>query len=70
MTHHYCKNGKVSHVEPFHYNFPDKKAKTIEVLPKRKEEPVWILFHYDNRDPLDHQAFTEKVEYVAPPEKK
>ena len=70
MTHHYCRKGKVSHVEPFHYNFPDKKAKTIEVLPKREEEPAWILFHYDNRDPLDHQAFTEKVEYVAPPEKK
>ena len=70
MTHHYCKNGKVSHVEPFHYNFPDKKTKTIEVLPKREVEPVWILFHYDKRDPLDHQAFTEKVEYVAPPEKK
>ena len=70
MTHHYCRKGKVSHVEPFHYNFPDKKTKTIEVLPKREEEPVWILFHYDNRDPLDHQAFTEKVEYVAPPEKK
>ena len=60
----------MSHVEPFHYNFPDKKTKTIEVLPKREVEPVWILFHYDNRDPLDHQAFTEKVEYVAPPEKK
>ena len=70
MTHHYCKNGKVSHVEPFHYNFPDKKTKTIEVLPKREVEPVWILFHYDKRNPLDHQAFTEKVEYVAPPEKK
>lgn len=70
MTHHYCRKGKVSHVEPFHYNFPDKKTKTIEVLPKREVEPVWILFHYDKRDPLDHQAFTEKVEYVAPPEKK
>ena len=70
MTHHYCRKGKVSHVEPFHYNFPDKKTKTIEVLPKREVEPLWILFHYDKRDPLDHQAFTEKVEYVAPPEKK
>ena len=66
MTHRYCKNGKMSHVEPFHYEFPDKKTKSIERLPVRLDEPVWMLFHYDNRDPLDHQAFVERVEYLMP----
>ena len=66
MTHRYCKNGKMSHVEPFHYEFPDKKTKSIERLPLRLDEPVWMLFHYDNRDPLDHQAFVERVEYLMP----
>lgn len=61
MTHAYCKNGKVSHIEPFHYRFPEKQERTLKELPERESEPVWALFHYDRRDPLDHQA---EVEYV------
>ena len=60
MTHRYCENGKLSHIEPFHYRFPDKSERTIAELPKWLETPVWVLFHYDQRDPLDHQAKIEE----------
>ena len=63
MTHRYCAKGKLSHVEPFHYRFPDKKQRSIDTLPAREKEPVWVLFHYDDRDPLDNQAGIEYVEY-------
>ena len=63
MTHRYCAKGKLSHVEPFHYRFPDKKQRSIHTLPVREKEPVWVLFHYDDRDPLDNQAGIEYVEY-------
>lgn len=61
MTREYCSNGKMSHIEPFHYVFPEKAERTIMQLPKRQEEAVWVLFHYDKRDPLDHQALVEFV---------
>lgn len=61
ITHAYCSNGKMSHIEPFHYIFPEKSERTLGALPKYREEQVWALFHYDRRDPLDHQA---EVEYV------
>ena len=61
VTHFYCKNGKMSHVEPFSYDFLGK----IDVLPKAKEKTLWVLFSYDKRDVLTHQA---KVEYVNPEE--
>lgn len=56
------KNGKLSHVEPFHYIFPDKHTRKLDELPKYHKEPVWALFHYDMRDPLDHQALVEYIE--------
>lgn len=62
MTRAYCKNGKLSHVEPFHYIFPDKHTRKLDELPKYHKEPVWALFHYDMRDPLDHQAMVEYIE--------
>ena len=58
VTHFYCKNGKLSHVEPFHYDFMNQNY-------AYREEPVWALFSYDQRDVLSHQA---KVEYVEPEE--
>lgn len=61
MTRFFCPKGKMSHVEPFHYHFPEKDQWSIETLPKRQEKPLWVLFHYDRRDPLDHQA---EIEYV------
>lgn len=60
-TREYCSNGKLSHVEPFHYIFPEKSQWGIDKLPERLVNPVWVLFHYDDRDPLDHQAKTEYV---------
>ncbi len=59
ITHFYCKNGKMSHVEPFHYDF---LVETNE-LPKYSDTPIWAFYSYDKRDPLSHQA---KVVYVEP----
>lgn len=59
ITHHYCKNGKLSHVEPFHYDFLNIKT----AMPNYREEEIWSLFSYENRDPLTHQA---QVIYVVP----
>ena len=56
ITHFYCKNGKMSHVEPFSYDFLNENY-------EKKEQPVWVLFTYNQRDPLTHQA---RVEYVVP----
>lgn len=49
-------------MEPFHYIFPDKHTRKLDELPKYHKEPVWALFHYDMRDPLDHQALVEYIE--------
>lgn len=59
ITHFYCKNGKMSHIEPFHYDFLGK----LDGFPEYKEDAFWVLFSYDKRDPLSHQA---QVEYVDP----
>lgn len=59
VTHFYCKNGKLSHVEPFHYDF----LRDFSEFPKCLDEKKWVLFSYENRDPLTHQAY---VEYVCP----
>ena len=64
QTRHYCKNGMKSHVEPFHYEFPDKTVKTVMSLPKRMEKPRYVLFDYEQRDPLDHQAKVKIVEEI------
>ena len=60
-TRHYCKNGMKSHVEPFHYRFPEKQVKTLQALPTRLDKEVYMLFDYERRDPLDHQAFVTEV---------
>ena len=56
FVRHYCKNGKMSHVEMFSYDFLNGNDTYLE-------EPVFVLFSYDQRDPLTHQA---KVQYVHP----
>ena len=53
---HYCKNGKMSHVEKFNYDFLGGDYTC-------KDEPVYVLFSYDKRDALTHQA---QVQYVEP----
>lgn len=60
LTRKYCKNGKQSHVEQFHYYFPKKEQKTVTELPVR-EEALYVWFDYTRRDPLDHQAYYEYV---------
>ena len=56
ITRHYCKNGKLSHIEEFSYDFLGEDY-------EYQKEPLLVLFSYDQRDPLTHQAY---VEYVAP----
>ena len=56
VTRIYCKNGKQSHVECFSYQFPDKGERVLKELPERAEKPLYALFDYTDRDPLDHQA--------------
>ena len=63
-TKAYCKCGSLSHVEPFHYVFPTKKERSIRTLPARRDEWQYILFDYENRDPLDHQAEVRIVEKI------
>ena len=62
VTKQYCKNGSLSHVEPFHYRFPDKQVRTLTALPKRQEKALYVLFDYEHRDPLDHQAAVQVLE--------
>ena len=61
LTRRYCEKGKLEHLEPFHYVFPRKREGGVKTLPERLEEPAYVLFHYGNADPLDHQAKTEWI---------
>ena len=61
QTRYYCKNGVKSHVEPFHYRFPEMSKKALNEIPTRLKQPVYMLFDYENRDPLDHQAHVTEV---------
>lgn len=65
QTRYYCKNGVKSHVEPFHYRFPEKSKKALNEIPTRLKQPVYMLFDYENRDPLDHQAHVTEVAAVS-----
>ena len=47
----YCKKGKLSHLERFYY----------EPSGERQEEPYYILFDYEQRDLIDHQAKTVRI---------
>lgn len=61
LTREYCKNGKLSHVERFFYRFPDKETRVVHELPMREERPLYVIFDYTRRDPLDHQAHYEYI---------
>ena len=65
MTRFYCRNGKLSHVEAFDYDFYNMK----NALPHRLKSPIWIHFSYESKDPLNHCAKTKIVEYVEPVKK-
>ncbi len=56
MVKRFAPKGKNVHVEPFHYIFPGKKQTEIEELPVRQDKTLWVLFDYEDRDPLDYQA--------------
>ncbi len=57
----YEEKGRMRHLESFTYDFPDKSQKTIMELPGRRAR-YCVLFDYDKRDPLDHQAMITKIE--------
>ena len=59
ITHYYCKNGKMSHIEPFDYDF----LGNLQEFPRKADKAFWVLYSYDKRDPLNHQA---QAEYVYP----
>lgn len=61
LTRIFCKNGKLSHIEPFTYRFPAKNCKTITKLPEKLSEEIYVLFEYQKRDILDHQAKTTEI---------
>ena len=52
LSRRYCKKGKLSHLERFWYEDDGKK----------REKPYYILFDYQDRSPLDHQAIATKIE--------
>ena len=36
-------------------------SKALNEIPTRLKQPVYMLFDYENRDPLDHQAHVTEV---------
>ena len=65
ITKQYCKKGALSHVEPFHYRFPHKQERTLMVLPEYEENEIYVLFDYERRDALDHQAEVTMLQLVS-----
>ncbi len=65
MTHAYCKNGKMSHVEGFFYDFVRVLEDNVPVIPEKEKSLQWVMFSYDKRDPLSHQAKVERVEEIT-----
>ncbi len=63
VTKSFCKDGKLSHIEPFFYHFPARGEKSAAKLPDRLSECVYVLFEYGKRDVLSHQAKT--TEYTV-----
>lgn len=61
LIRQYCRNGKQSHVERFHYRFPKKEQKTVAALPVREETALYVWFDYARRDPLDRQVYYEYI---------
>lgn len=52
MTRTYCRKGKLSHLERFRYEMSGEKC----------VQPYYILFDYEQRNPLDYQAKTVRIE--------
>lgn len=60
MRRRFEKKGRNVHVERFTWKFPMKEERTLKRLPE-KTDGEWILFDYDYRDPLDHQAGISRI---------
>lgn len=61
-TRKYCRNGKLSHVEPFCWDMEMLlKNKTLQSYPQKKVRHFY-LFSYENRNPLTGQAEVGKLE--------
>ena len=60
ISRQYCKNGKMSHLEPFTYEMPEIDC--VKELPEKKNQPYFILFDYEKRDILNHEAGRRRTE--------
>ena len=61
-TRKYCKNGKLSHVEPFYYDMNLLlKQKSMSEYPPKGEQSFY-LFSYEKKNPLTGQAEVKRIE--------
>lgn len=60
ITKKYCKNGNLTHIEPFSYDFP-LPGERLEKLPQRLEQEVYVEFDYRERDARNHQAKVRRL---------
>lgn len=60
LTRKFCKKGKLEHIEKFDYRMPQEE--TVTTLPEREEQPYYLLFDYEKRDMLNHQALIRHVD--------
>ncbi len=61
VTRKYCGRGKLSHVEQFWYLLPFTEEAEYNLV--RQEEPYYILFDYEKRSLLDHQAAMTRISW-------
>lgn len=60
-TRKYCKNGKMSHIEPFFYDMNLLlQKKSVEGYPTKREKQFY-LFSYENKNPLTGQANVQPI---------
>ena len=59
VSHQFCKKGKLSHVEQFWYPLPSERAEKVAV---RLEKPYYLLFDYETRSDINHQALIRRVD--------
>lgn len=63
-TRKYCKNGKLSHIEPFYYDMSLLlKQKSISEYPQKGQRSFY-LFSYEGKNPLTGQAEVRRIEEV------
>lgn len=56
---HSAQTIKMTHMEPFHYNV---FAQTVDEMQKRLDEPMYLLFDYQKRNPLTYEAGVIQVD--------